>query len=170
MRPRRVARPFGAVVMARRPHPYPSRTRSLSSSAPMVLRGQTAWESRTPPPHPPYKNPPGPKKIRGDFCFYGFTGLITAPRPVLRWLHSACITQVSTGVSHVPMGPSRVHPPESAVRNESTIAIRNQNSHYWTRPSDWGFPGQASAGMTGFFLVAARLYLSAYGARPFVWF
>ncbi len=30
----------GLVAMARRPHPFPSRTRPLSSSAPMVLRGQ----------------------------------------------------------------------------------------------------------------------------------
>jgi hypothetical protein len=52
--------------MARRPHPFPSRTRSLSSSAPMVLRGQTAWESRSPPPHT-LKKPPLTEMVRGGF-------------------------------------------------------------------------------------------------------
>ena len=62
---------FGAVAMARRPHPFPSRTRSLSSSAPMVLRGQTAWESRTPPPHTYMINPLGPLAGPGGFFFSG---------------------------------------------------------------------------------------------------
>ena len=38
----------GLVVIARRPNPIPSRTRPLSSSAPMVLRLK-AWESRSLP-------------------------------------------------------------------------------------------------------------------------
>ena len=31
---------FNPVAMAERPHPFPSRTRKLSSLAPMVLHGQ----------------------------------------------------------------------------------------------------------------------------------
>ena len=39
---------LGLVVTARGKHPIPSRTRPLSSVAPMVLRLKT-WESRSPP-------------------------------------------------------------------------------------------------------------------------
>ena len=39
---------FGLVVIAQVKHPVPSRTRQLSTAAPMVLRLKT-WESRSPP-------------------------------------------------------------------------------------------------------------------------
>ena len=39
---------FGLVVIAQVKHPVPSRTRQLSTVAPMVLRLK-AWESRSPP-------------------------------------------------------------------------------------------------------------------------
>ena len=45
------------VVIARVPHPFPSRTRPLSPSAPMVLCLK-AWESRSPPAPHVRHNPP----------------------------------------------------------------------------------------------------------------
>ena len=37
------------VIVARGSHPFPSRTRKLSPSAPMVLHAPSVWESRTLP-------------------------------------------------------------------------------------------------------------------------
>src|SRR3954465_733880 len=37
------------VIIPRGSHPFPSRTRKLSLAGPIVLRGLTAWESRSSP-------------------------------------------------------------------------------------------------------------------------
>ncbi len=111
--PKSFVRPFGAVAMARRPHPYPSRTRSLSSSAPMVLRGHTAWESRTLPPHPLYKNPLGPQKDPRGFLFL-FAGCRVGTvfplveSPSMTALGVSCKNfSLLSGTRHTPGIPSR---------------------------------------------------------------
>ena len=56
-----------SVAIAKRQHPFPSRTRKLSSSAPMVLHREAVWESRT-PPKIFYKAPFPIIRLRGFFC------------------------------------------------------------------------------------------------------
>ena len=64
------------VVMAGGPHPIPSRTRSLSPLAPMVLRLK-AWESRS---------LPGPQNPVIQACrhIFPFTTILVALRPAAR--------------------------------------------------------------------------------------
>ena len=62
------------VTMERRPHPFPFRTRSLSSSSPMVLQSYVLWESRTLPGLHLYREV---FSISEDLVFFAWPGTPT---------------------------------------------------------------------------------------------